>query len=761
MSRIKFNLVPIILLTAMPVLLYGQNVGINVTGATPNTAAILDLNTGNAGNVGFLPPQAYLTNVTLWAPVTGAATIGMIVYNTNALITGGSGTGYYFWGTNSQWNQLATGSGAGAAWMLTGNAGTFPGINFLGTTDAEPLEFKVDNQKSGWIDYAGATANTFLGYMAGNPTTGCCNVAFGWKALSSNTSGYNNTAIGMWAMGNNTTGGQNTAVGEEALWSNTTGNSNVAIGDGTLITNTTGMYNTAIGISALSSNTVSFQNTALGSSSLFKNTGGNNNTSIGSGALYSNTTASENTAIGVYALYSNTTGTPNIAMGYQSLYSNTTGNENTAIGNNALYSTTTGDFNTALGNLALYSNTIGIGNTAIGRGALYSQTGQSFNTAVGFWSLYSNTTGVANTALGDEALYTNTSGQNNTAIGESAEYFNTTGVLNTAIGSWSLYRNTTGICNTAGGYYALNLNTTGTYNTAFGSGSLAANTSGSYNTSVGNLSLTSNTVGTGNTADGREALFNSTGDHNTALGDSAGHVETNGNNNTYIGYNAEPSVGGFTNAAAIGAGAVVTANNNMIFGNTSVVGWGFGASPLSGTDAMVVGTNGTNGNGATLTIGGVWTNASDSTKKFDIKPINYGLSTVMQLKPVRYKMKGTGYQDIGFLAQQVKTVIPEIVYGKEGHMSISYGQITPVLVKAVQQQQVMIDSLMNAINDLHNIVCKLNSVVKKQNEKMEQLEKINRSDEPTNAKYEFMQTEITQLEKTVNSLLAEHASITK
>src|SRR6478672_3732640 len=32
-----------------------------------------------------------------------------------------------------------------AAWSLTGNAGTSPATNFIGTTDAEPLYFKVNN----------------------------------------------------------------------------------------------------------------------------------------------------------------------------------------------------------------------------------------------------------------------------------------------------------------------------------------------------------------------------------------------------------------------------------------------------------------------------------------------------------------------------------------------------------------------------------------------------------------------------------------
>lgn len=65
----------------------------------------------------------------------------------------------------------------------------------------------------------------------------------------------------------------------------------------------------------------------------------------------------------------------------------------------------------------------------------------------------------------------------------------------------------------------------------------------------------------------------------------------------------------------------------------------------------------------------------------------------MKLHPVTYKLKGINNQDIGFIAQEVKEIIPEIVYGKEGELTLSYGQIAPVLVKAVQEQQAMIEKL--------------------------------------------------------------------
>ncbi len=104
------------------------------------------------------------------------------------------------------------------------------------------------------------------------------------------------------------------------------------------------------------------------------------------------------------------------------------------------------------------------------------------------------------------------------------------------------------------------------------------------------------------------------------------------------------------------------------------------------------------GSGATLTTGGVWTDASDRNKKKNIKTLNYGLKEVLALNPVQYKLKINGRKDIGFIAQDMKKVIPELVYGNDGDMSLSYGQLSSVLTKAIQEQQDLINELTNKLN---------------------------------------------------------------
>lgn len=184
-------------------------------------------------------------------------------------------------------------------WSLTGNSGTTPGTNFVGTTSSAGLMFKTNSVQSGYIDIV----NT--------------NTSFGYQALYLNTSGSTNTAIGTGAMGSNTTGSNNLAVGIYALVGNSTGN-----------------YNLAVGRQALAGNTSGTMNTSMGYQGLYSTTTGSYNTVSGFQTMYGNTTGSNNTVTGYNSGYDNTTGTSNTYFGYNTGRGITTGNYNTVIGAN-------------------------------------------------------------------------------------------------------------------------------------------------------------------------------------------------------------------------------------------------------------------------------------------------------------------------------------------------------------------------------------------------------------------------------------------
>jgi hypothetical protein len=450
---------------------------------------------------------------------------------------------------------------------------------------------------------------------------------------------------------------------------------NVAIGKNALsntITGFQGNYITAVGFEALKNDTWGYFNTGIGSSALFSNTTGLANTAVGSNSLYSNTTANYNTAVGTSALRLNTTGESNTATGNSALEANTTGSFNTAAGAGALKSNTTGVRNSASGFSALGNNTIGSNNTATGFGALEKNTNGGENTAHGAYALQMNTgDGRENSAFGFSALKSNTSGIQNTATGFNALSSNTIGNRNTATGWYALGLNTEGDQNSAFGWYALVSNTTGKLNTAVGEGALKTNRTGDQNSAFGQDALANNSTGKYNSVFGRNAFhFNSTGDKNTVLGWSAGNANTVGSNNTAIGAEATFGANNLTNATAIGYQANVNDNNKIRLGNGSV----------------------------TVIEGAVsFTAVSDSRIKKNIVNSTYGLATVLQLRPVEYNLNSNDLKQVGFIAQEVQKLVPEVVTGKEGDLSkgeilgITYSNLVPVLTKAIQEQQKQIE----------------------------------------------------------------------
>jgi trimeric autotransporter adhesin len=578
---------------------FAQNVGINTT----DPKALLDIRVMNpatpSATDGILIPK--VDNFPISNPT--AAQEGMLVFLTANV--GPYPKGFYYWDNATTTWKAITAPAAANNWGLSGNAGTNPTNNFIGTTDLAPLHFKVNNEKAGLIDPNGPV---FLGYGAGKVNSGFHSTGIGYQALTNNTTGFANTSIGNRSLYTNTTGSWNIASGFQSLYSNTTGSNNVASGGQSLYANTTGSNNIASGTGSLYSNTIGSNNIALGNSSLLNNTIGEGNIASGFQSLYSNTTGNSNVASGHQSLYSNTTGFNNLASGYQSLYSNTEGSNNVAHGYQALYSNVAGSKATAIGSRAMEfanstttpfdntnvavgyealrgslagsANNTGINNSVLGYSAMRNNTTGTNNVANGSFALRNNTTGSSNIANGSFALTNNTTGSSNVATGTESMYQNTTGSANVASGYQSLFSNTTGANNTAIGNLALENNIDGINNTAVGNSTLSDNTTGFDNTALGALALMQNTVGYSNLAMGATALFqNTAGNYNTAIGNGASYNTNTGSHNISIGYLALGNVTSGDNNIAIGKDTDVpnpTGSNQLSIGNV-IYGTGIGA----------------------------------------------------------------------------------------------------------------------------------------------------------------------------------------
>jgi hypothetical protein len=86
---------------------------------------------------------------------------------------------------------------------------------------------------------------------------------------------------------------------------------------------------------------------------------------------------------------------------------------------------------------------------------------------------------------------------------------------------------------------------------------------------------------------------------------------------------------------------------------------------------------------------------SDVKKKTNVKTIEGALDLVMSMRGVEFNWIDTGLPGIGVIAQEVESVIPQIVStDANGDKSVAYGNIIGILIEAIKQQQLMINQLL-------------------------------------------------------------------
>ena len=632
-----------------------QNVGMGT--GTPDTSAVLDINS----NVhGLLIPRMTTTGI---HAISNPAKRLLAYDSTKSQLMINRGTPAF-----PDWQTIVFNGG----WNLTGNSGTDPSVNFIGTKDSRPLRFGVNSVPSGQID---STYNlSFFGYGAGkNNTSGYGNSGMGYKSLSGNTTGKFNTAMGDSAL-SNTVGDNNTALGYQVLTApnGSFTNQNTGVGWNALA-DVTGTSNTAFGIRALSSAKDRAANTAAGYASMAE------------ALCYSNT------AIGSYSLVGST-GADNVAIGYGGLKSNTTGGMNTAIGYNTLTATTDKSNMVAIGSGVL-SNNPGNLNTATGARALSQSNGGSSNTASGYAALI-GAAGGDNTATGAEAMRLLTIGDNNTAIGRQAFYNGSQSEGNTAAGVQALYSNTVGNNNTALGYYALRNTTTTSGNTAAGEQALYFS------------------LGGANTAIGCNSLYNTSDRYyNTAVGYNSGAAYIPGDINTMVGANCNISTPGLYNCVAIGQDVTCTASNQVRIGNAATYSIG-GYADWS-----------------TISDGRFKKEIREQVKGLDfvmmLRPVTYHLDATAindhlsagRTRPanepaLRIMAQKESRHYSGFVAQDVEKVARKLNYAFSGIETPSnansvyglrYDEFVAPLIKAMQQQQQQIILLQQQNEELIRI----------------------------------------------------------
>ena len=162
----------------------------------------------------------------------------------------------------------------------------------------------------------------------------------------------------------------------------------------------------------------------------------------------------------------------------------------------------------------------------------------------------------------------------------------------------------------------------------------------------------------------------------------------------------------FVVSSALGALSGPSSSNNgdFIGQRTSSTGflWLGGAASAGGIEWNIANPSGFSIRNAANTgyvtmFGTAFTNSSDATLKANVKPIGYGTATVLSLKPVSFDWKHDGTPSLGFLAQDVQSVLPELVStDADGIMGVNYAGMIPVLVQAFQDYKAVVDAYMAA-----------------------------------------------------------------
>ena len=106
-----------------------------------------------------------------------------------------------------------------------------------------------------------------------------------------------------------------------------------------------------------------------------------------------------------------------------------------------------------------------------------------------------------------------------------------------------------------------------------------------------------------------------------------------------------------------------------------------------------------------------YSTSSDYRLKENVVPMENGLERIQKLKPVKFNWKLDGEESEGFLAHEVQEAgwndgitgskdDDLIEDGQQTYQGMDYGRITPLLVKAIQEQQEQIEELKQEIQNL-------------------------------------------------------------
>jgi len=169
---------------------------------------------------------------------------------------------------------------------------------------------------------------------------------------------------------------------------------------------------------------------------------------------------------------------------------------------------------------------------------------------------------------------------------------------------------------------------------------------------------------------------------------------------------------------ASGTGANMDSSGHLLINRTS---WNGGAnnaglqikttSTSSATFAITVNDSNDSNifnlrcDGSTYNTTGVWGTISDARLKENVIDATPKLNNILDLKVRNFNFISdeNKTKQIGFVAQEIEQVFPALVSeDPEGNKSVKTTVLVPMLVKAIQEQQALIESLTTRLTALEN-----------------------------------------------------------
>ena len=324
-----------------------------------------------------------------------------------------------------------------------------------------------------------------------------------------------------------------------------------------------------------------------------------------------------------------------------------------------------------MGYQAGYEATNALGSNFLGQQAGYQASGASGSNFLGYFAGYQATDAYNANFFGTNAGLNATSANGSNLIGAGA------------------------------GYYATNANNSNFLGSSAGSSATNASYSNFLGYRAGYTATgasNSNFIGQNAGRSASSALYSNMFGYNVGNGDTLGSL---GSNNIIIGTNISLSAG---TTDSINLGGVLFGINtySTTTGNPSIIGQTtgrVGVNVVTPTESLDI-----SGNARIRTIGAatsagalyytssgvLTTNTSDIRLKHNIKTLTNALDKVKQLRGVSYDwIDEDGPSRIGFIAQEVESIIPELTFvnnnSPEKYMGVHYENTVALLVEAIKE----------------------------------------------------------------------------